>query len=302
MARRRRTEEDDDHDEGAERWLVTYADMLTLLMVLFIILFAMSTVDDAKYQQLKNGLADGFGRSLSILDGASRTIEDKGSIEQAGTSYDQLVDQLPRNERAAVQQAVDRTERLRTQRQYADAKNEVDRLVRLWHRMRAALRAHRLEGDVQAGLDERGLVVSLVSRHVVFEPNVADLSARGQRLVDTIAPVLADISEPLEIDGHTNQVKVMPKYYPTDWELSAARAVTVLRRLQEVDGLPARRLSATGYGHTRPLVDPRKPGAQTVNKRADIVVLSQAPAATRALLARAGRELTSQDPSDAEGQ
>jgi chemotaxis protein MotB len=255
--------------------------MLTLLMVLFIILFAMSTVDDAKYQQLKNGLADGFGRSLSILDGASRTIEDKGSIEQAGTSYDQLVDQLPRNERAAVQQAVDRTERLRTQRQYADAKNEVDRLVRLWHRMRAALRAHRLEGDVQAGLDERGLVVSLVSRHVVFEPNVADLTGRGREILDTLAPVLATLSEPIEIDGHTNQVKVAPKYYPTDWELSSARAVTALRYLQGSGRIPAHRLAASAFGHTKPLVDPGTPGSQAVNKRVDIVVLSQAPAETR---------------------
>jgi chemotaxis protein MotB len=290
MARRRRHEEEE-HDEGAERWLVTYADMLTLLMVLFIVLFAMSTVDADKYEQLKNGLADGFGRSLSILDGADRTIEDKGSIDQAMASYDQLVGEMPENQRTQVQQIVDRSAQQRIQRQFADAKNEVDNLLSVWHRMQAALKKEGLEDDVEAQIDERGLVVSLVSRHVVFEPNVADLTDRGRLILDTISPVLARLTEPIEVDGHTNQVKVKPKYYPTDWELSSARAITALRHLQEVDRLPAGRLTASAFGHTKPLVDPRTPGSQAVNKRVDIVVLSQVPAETREKLDQIANEL-----------
>ena len=98
-------------------------------------------------------------------------------------------------------------------------------------------------------------------------------------------------ARPVEIDGHTNQVKVKPKYYPTDWELSAARAVTVLRRLNEVDHIPANRLSETGFGHTKPLEDPSIPGSQKINKRVDIVVLSQAPAETRALYQQVQQDL-----------
>ena len=127
-------------------------------------------------------------------------------------------------------------------------------------------------------------MVSLVSRHVVFEPNVATLTARGQQIVDTLAPVLAELPDPLQIDGHTNQVRVKPKYYPTDWELSAARAVSVLRHLIEQDGLPADRLTASAFGHTKPLIDPGEPGSQRVNKRVDIVVLSTLPSETRALI------------------
>jgi chemotaxis protein MotB len=290
MARKRR-EEEEEHEEGSERWLVTYADMLTLLMVLFIILFAMSTVDADKYQELKEGLADGFGRSLSILNGADKTIEDKGSIDQAAASYDQLVGEMPKNERAKVQEIVDRSAQQRIQRQYADAKNEVDSLLAVWHKMQAALRKEGLQDDVQAQIDQRGLVVSLVSRHVVFEPNVATLTPRGRRILDTIAPVLARLPEPIEVDGHTNQVKVKPKYYPTDWELSSARSITALRHLQEVDGLPAGRLTASAFGHTKPLVDPRTPGSQAVNKRVDVVVLSQVPAETREKLSEIQNEL-----------
>ncbi len=124
-------------------------------------------------------------------------------------------------------------------------------------------------------------MISLVSKHIVFEPNLATLTERGSRILDTLAPVLKGLTEPIEVDGHTNQVKVKPKFYPTDWDLSSARAITALRRLNEQDGLPASRLSATGFGHTKPLIDPATPGSQDINKRVDIIVLSQAPAETR---------------------
>ena len=98
--------------------------------------------------------------------------------------------------------------------------------------------------------------------------------------------MLRDIPDPLQIDGHTNQVKVKPKYYPTDWELSSARAVTVLRHLNEADRVPAARMTASAFGHEKPLIDPSKPGSQKVNKRVDIVVLSTLPSETRELIAQ----------------
>ena len=208
-----------------------------------------------------------------------------------GCAYGELLPKSPKNERAQVQQIVDKSAQQRIQRQYADAKNEVDSLLAVWHQMQAALKKQGLQDDVQAQIDQRGLIVSLVSRHVVFQPNVADLTRRGKRILDTLAPVLAKLPQPIEVDGHTNQVKVQPKFYPTDWELSSARAVTALRHLQEVDGIPTRRLTASAFGHTKPLVDPRTPGSQAVNKRVDIVVLSQAPAETREKLAEIDNEL-----------
>ena len=307
MARRRERRHEHEEHGNHERWLITYADMVTLLMVLFIVMFAMSTVDEKKYHELKSGLANGFGRSTAILNGSAATQEDRGPTQPGHASYEMLVQDLPESQRTVVTEVLEVENRLRVERQYAEARNELDRLLEIWRRIEEALRAEGLRSDVRAEVDERGLVVSLVSRHVVFEPNVAELAARGTRIVDTIAPVLAGLTEPIEIDGHTNQVPVKPKYYPTDWELSVARAVHVLRRLDEVNGLPAARLRATGYGHTKPLVDPDRPGSQRVNKRVDLVVLSQAPAATRERLAelfeqRGGppsdRDAAPHDPSD----
>ena len=81
-------------------------------------------------------------------------------------------------------------------------------------------------------------------------------------MIDTVAPVLRKVDDPLRIDGHTNQVPVKPKYYPTDWELSAARAITVLRHLNDVGGIPNERMTASAFGHEKPLIDPAKPGSQ----------------------------------------
>ena len=88
--------------------------------------------------------------------------------------------------------------------------------------------------------------------------------------------MLREATEDLRIDGHTNQVPVKPRFFATDWDLSSARAVTVLRYLQEVGRIPGERLSAAAFGHEVPLVDPAKPGSQGINKRVDIVVLSAA--------------------------
>jgi len=284
MRRRRASDAHPEEHSNHERWLVTYADMVTLLMVLFIVLFAMSVVDQKKFDALKSGLAAGFGQSTSIQDGSSSILEEPGQSVAQPIAPNQFAIDVKEVKPSAVSKAIADHEDLQNQAHYAEAKAEVDRLKALLERLNRALRAHHLQDDVQASIDDRGLVVSLVSRHVVFEPNLATLSGRGQLVVDTLAPVLRDIPDPLQIDGHTNQVKVKPKFYPTDWELSAARAVTVLRHLNEADHVPAERLTASAFGHEKPLIDPSKPGSQRLNKRVDIVVLSTLPSETRALI------------------
>ena len=290
MRRRRRTDVHPEEHDNHERWLVTYADMVTLLMVLFIVMFAMSQVDQKKFNALREGLAAGFGQSTSIQDGSSSILEQPGEAVAQPIAPNRFAIDVKEVKTSAVSKAIADHEDQRAARQYDEAKAEVDRLTALLERLNAALRKHHLEDDVQASIDQRGLVLSLVSRHVVFEPNLATLSARGQLVVDTLAPVLRDIPDPLEIDGHTNQVKVKPKYFPTDWELSSARAVTVLRHLNEADRVPAGRMTASAFGHEKPLIDPAKPGSQRINKRVDIVVLSMLPSETRALIAQVIRD------------
>jgi chemotaxis protein MotB len=290
--RRSRHHEEEEH-ENHERWLVTYADMVTLLMVLFIVMFAMSQVDERKFMALKNGLAAGFANSHSVLPGSQTLLEEAGTQPIAPIAPDHRVEKLANQTTGAM----DSSSQAAEAQHRAQAEEEAKGLRKLQAKLLRALARKGLADDVRTAIDDRGLVVSLVSRHVVFRADEAELSTRGERVVDALGPVLRAIPQDLEISGHTNQVKVTPKNYATDWDLSAARAVTVLRRLNEQLGLPAGRLSAAAYGHTRPLVDPSEPGSQAVNKRVDIVVLSPSDEQTRELVA----QLANQEPSTAAG-
>jgi chemotaxis protein MotB len=292
MSRRKKHEEHEEH-ANHERWLVSYADMMTLLMVLFIVLFAISQVDQKKFNELREGMAAGFGQQPSPFQGDRSVLAEAGVAPMAPIAPGQVTTETdqtamsgdePQATSEQARQAVD--ERARN---LEEAIREVNRLDALRKRVEAALRKHGLADDVSMRIDERGLRISLVSRHIVFAPNVADLSPRGVRVLDVIAPVLHDLTNQIEVAGHTNQVNVKPKYYPTDWELSAARAVTVLRHLKERGGVPGNHMVAAAYGHEQPLIDPSKPGSQELNKRVDILVLSTARDEVRALFDEALR-------------
>ncbi|NUR07128.1 MAG: flagellar motor protein MotB [Nocardioidaceae bacterium] len=285
-SRRRRGGHEEAHGSH-ERWLITYADMITLLMVLFIVMFAISQVDQRKFNQLKDGMAAGFGESSSPFQGTDGAMtaegmaaltpirpQDPSGFKPSDSTQTQSVS--TQGSRVPAQVAQD----------YADAKDEVERLEDLERRIAAILRRHGLRQDVQFRIDERGLSISLVSRHIVFQANVADLSARGKKVLAVLAPVLRALPNQVDVDGHTNQVKVKPKYYPTDWELSAARAVTVLRYLAEHGRVPQSRMVAVAFGHEKPLRDPALPGAAALNKRVDLVVVSGASEGARKLFTK----------------
>ena len=263
MSRRKRRAHEEEH-ENHERWLVTYADMVTLLMVLFIVMFAMSQVDEKKFNALKEGLAAGFGQSTSILDGSSSILDQPGiAAQRAGA---------PRNRfavgpAAEVQTAASASgrspsppRRTRAARQYRRRRRPRSTgSTALRSGCMSALREHGLEARRRGHLRRARPGVSLVSRHIVFDADLAELTPRGRRVVDALAPVLRDLTDPLEIDGHTNQVKVKPKYYATDWDLSAARAVTrpaPPQRVRRRPDRPADRLPPSGT--TKPLVDPQQ--------------------------------------------
>jgi chemotaxis protein MotB len=260
-ASRGRREPEEEHAGGHERWLITYADMITLLMVLFIVLFAISQVDQKRFEMLKEGMAAGFGQTSSPFQGAESVMPEEGlqpiaPIQQAAMDDPDFSSPLP-TEQEDRRSA--RSEQVQEASTYAEAQAEVERLNDIRERIERALRQHGLENDVQMAIDQRGLTVSLVSKYIVFAPNLARLTPRGVEVLDVIAPVLRGVPDRLDIDGHTNQVPVKPKYYPTDWELSADRAVTVLRHLSERGGIDGSRLAAVAHGHEKPLIDPSRP-------------------------------------------
>jgi len=292
------------HDEehvNHERWLVSYADMLTLLFVLFVVLFSMSTVSKEKFSALADSLAQGFGVSASALSGQPAVLQGMQSQSQvlppikagADPGLDQPVikKQTPAAE-AAAKAAMAAAARTKASADAEAATKEAQNLKEIERRIKAALRKHKLESQVKFTIDERGLVVSIVSSDVVFDGDMANLKSGGQAILKAVAPQLVKLPNKIEVDGHTNQLKVPTLVYPSAWELSTARASITVRYLHDL-GLGESRMLAAGFAGTRPLIDPKDPRAPTLNRRVDVVVLTTLPAEQAALLpAAAGDQST----------
>jgi chemotaxis protein MotB len=283
----------EEHEEHVnhERWLVSYADMLTLLFVLFVVLFSMSNVDKAKFAELAAGLSEGFGASsvamtgnVSNLDGAGQSTNvvpiDPGTNPGDGSSG---TEDMTKKEKEAVERALRAAGRKAASVDAQAATKEAKNLKEIERKIADALAAAKLLNQVKFTINERGLVVTVVTNEVVFAGNRADLKPGGRKILDAIAPSLAKLPNNIEVDGNTNQLKATTTYYPSGWELSAARASTTVRYLIG-HGLPKDRMSAVGFSDTKPLIDPKDPRAVTMNRRVDVVVLTTLTPEQAALL------------------
>src|SRR5436305_4355989 len=273
----------DEEHENHERWLVSYADMMTLLMVLFVVLFAMSQVDQKKFAALADGLAKGFGSPTVALTGEGTKISedtadasDPVDLNGTGANGETTAGQTQVNNSAqdkALQKAVQDADRARQQNMQSDAQKEVQNFDQIKKQILDQATRDGEQSAVKFTIDERGLVVTIVTSNVVFAGDRADLLPAGQRLIDSVAPALVKLPNHIEVDGHTNQLPVPTVNYPSAWELSTARASDVVRYLIKA-GVSEDRLSATGYAGTKPLYPPSDPRAATLNRRVEIIVQS----------------------------
>jgi chemotaxis protein MotB len=285
----------EEEHENHERWLVTYADMLTLLMVLFIVMFAMSTVDKQKFADLADGLASGFGAPSVAFSGKTAPLEGSGNSTTVIPIDPGANPGLAENVKTATpaqeklkKEAVAQSERAKAFTDAQAAAREVANLKEIERKIAKALAAHKLLDSVRFTIDERGLVVTVVTNQVVFAGDRAELLAGGREILDAVLPPLRGLPNNIEVDGHTNQLRVQTRNYPSGWELSSARAASVVRYLIG-RGVAERRCAAAGFADTRPLIKPSDPRSVTMNRRVDIVVLSSLPAAQRALLPSAAK-------------
>jgi len=281
--RRRQKRHEEEEHENHERWLVSYADMVTLLMCLFIVLFAMSQVDKTKFAALASGLAQSFGAPITALSGATPEAKVLDGLPGAVD----IASAIPPNEtvqQAEVDAAAAKAAAERAQRVAAEARSAYEELAAARDAINAALTAAGHPDAARYEIDERGLVVHIVADAVLFDAEQAVLRPEGRAILDAAAPTLTGLPNMLRVEGHANHLPVSRGGpWPSNWELSAFRATTVLRYLSS-DGIPDARMYAAGYGSTQPLVPVTDPTAISVNRRVDIVVLSTASAEANALL------------------
>jgi len=276
--RKKHAEEHEEHGPD-ERWMASYMDMVTVLMCMFIVLFAMSTVDSKKFDLLRNSLATGFGQTdIGKLDTAKGTVLDPTKASKSGESFGAG----PQTAKTAVVAAA-KDATAAAAKDATAAVKEVDSIKNLEARVSASLAIQGLQGTVQYTIDQRGLTIRLVDQQAFFALNSTTLTGNAPRVLDAIAPVLAATGENIDVEGHADSRATMPPF-ATNWELSSGRAVSVLRRMVENGGVPSAKIGAVGYGSSRPLASGTTPADFAQNRRVDIVALSNASESVRALI------------------
>ncbi|MGN6751138.1 MAG: OmpA/MotB family protein [Intrasporangium sp.] len=257
MTRRRRPRREPEPFHVDERWAVSYMDMITVLFCLFVVLYAMSSVDQERFEKLRNSLATGFGASVSqTVDTAEGTVVPPALANKDDEGFAPL----------------------------ALAVKEVERLTAVMKEMDQRLAAQGLNHDVQFHIDQRGLTVRLIGSQTFFSPDSSALTARANRILTTITPVIVRTRLQVSVEGHAANLITA---YPSVWELSAERATKVARVMVERGGLPGERIGATGYGSSRPARKGTSDADYRQNRRVDIVVLSDQPEQVRVLIPEA---------------
>jgi chemotaxis protein MotB len=274
--RTRRAEPVEEHND--ERWMASYMDMVTVLMCMFIVLFAMSSVDADKFEKLRLSLSTGFGTTISeSVDTAEGIVVPADMIGQDG-SLSSLVDETE-------------IEPAETEPPELQAEEELDHLLAIRDQINANLTAQGLEATTTYEITERGLIVRLVGAETFFDGGSIELGGASTQVLGAIGSVLTGIPEELAIEGHADP-RGSSAPYPTDWELSSGRATQVVRFLIEQAGVAPTRAGAIGYGSTRPLTPESTPEAIALNRRVDVVVLSSKADEVRELLPEVLEERT----------
>ncbi|WP_432511014.1 OmpA/MotB family protein [Kineococcus sp. SYSU DK001] len=281
--RRHKHEEHEEH-VNHERWLVSYADMLTVLMALFIVLFALSQVDQLKFAQFKDGLTKGTASSNQAVSGSAGILEANNGDMPIDISPNSTGQPLQQSLSSEVREILQKAQTAQTAKDLNAARQEVEDYREIEKRIDAALAPGGNQDQVTYRITADGLVVGLVADNVFFANASAEVEQTGREVLDAIAPILATLPNDVAVQGHTNNLPLSGSArYRDNWDLSAARAMTVVQRFAAA-GLPAARLSGTGYADSRPLYPNEAPEALTGNRRVDLVVASPSSDAVKALL------------------
>jgi chemotaxis protein MotB len=307
---KKRHHDHEEHEEHVnhEAWVIPYADVLTLLMALFLVLFALGRTDEEKLELAADSFRRELGRGESLFDlgigtggagplvaGGASVLDGAGPapirsdappdvpappttlpieetigppkvviVPSAGPVTVPSTTIAPEDEGDLVSDVEQAEEVL------GDPLTEVER------RVREQAIGTGLTDKIGFRRETRGLVVTIVTDRVLFQEGRAEVQPAGVRILDVVADALLDLPNTVTIEGHTDSRPISTSQYPSNWELSTARATSVLRYLIEQRDFPPQRLSAAGYADTRPIDTGTDPASLARNRRVEIVVLATA--------------------------
>jgi chemotaxis protein MotB len=220
------------HNSGGNlRWLLTYADMITLLLAFFVILYAISKVDVKKYESLAESLRGAFKTSAPL------------PVSTKGAGGEQL---LPKP----------------------------DLVFEVVRRLRESLGEDLQDGNVHIERGPNGIVLRFQDA-ILFERGKAELRSEARRILDKVAGVIVDLPNPIEAEGHTDTLPIRSAQFPSNWELSVARATAVVRYLVETRSLSPARIAARGLGEHKPLFPNDPTHGEARNRRVELRIVTR---------------------------
>lgn len=255
MGKKRHTEHE---HENEERWLLSYADMITLLMAFFVVLYAMSNVDSKKYEKLAASLSESLGpRQVTPVNlDLNPPLRREGERSRRPTERvaEPPASTPPPDEKSQADNRREKAERLREE--------VVERLLR-----------EDSKDQIMVSVSEDFRKVSIrLAASLLFQPGSAAMEQSAVPMLEEMAAILLPLQLPVMIEGHTDNVPINTAEFQSNWQLSAARAANVLLYMQNQFGLPPTLLSASGYGEYRPITDNETPENRARNRRVEFVV------------------------------
>lgn len=235
--------------ENLERWLVSYADFITLLFAFFVVMYAISSINEGKYRVLSDSLINAFREVPSSEKLITMRARDPAILAGSGQPIGKS------QSRPAPSQAG--TEKMKNL-----AKNVLDAMAPLVR-----------EGQVRVTQSPRGITVE-INASVLFSSGEASLRPASIDALGAVARVLANVENPIQVEGHTDNIPISNPNYPSNWELSSARAGSVVRLFAE-QGVPASRLVAIGYADNRPLDTNATLDGRARNRRVNVLIMHE---------------------------
>ena len=255
MALKREPEKQPNH----ERWLVSYGDLLTLLLAVFVVMYAMSQSDKKKTEEVMQSMQAAFGMAQAGAPAPKINVINSSTVNP-------IPDIKPRL--SSVQSEKGRTNIISprttaTDTDFRQIKSSIE----------AYLTKEGMRDKVSVGITKRGLVVSLKEAGF-FDSGSADVRRQSLAIIASIAESLNNYSNELRIEGHTDNVPISTAKFRSNWELSTARANNIMHILTENYGLLPEKISTVGYGEYRPIDTNDSQEGRTKNRRVDIVLLN----------------------------
>jgi chemotaxis protein MotB len=270
-SRRHRHEEHEEH-ENEERWLVSYADMMTLLFCLFMVLFAISSVNTSKFEALQKALQDAF--SGAILSGG-KAVMTTGSDQKESTSTaaQPPLEALRASTTLTDTQTSDAAQNSQSKSAEAErAAQEQASFEALKRRIDKLAKEEGIAKHVRTTITPDGLIVELLTDKIFFDSGSATLKPAAVPLLDKLGAVIGGEREhPVEVGGFTDAQPIHTARYSSNWSLSGDRAAAVVEVLHS-SGVATQRLSLKGYGSQHPVATNSTPEGRSRNRRVDVVL------------------------------